>query len=266
MDESISKAIAALDEAFSCGVQVKPLNDLLVGSVDAAYQVQNARTRRAVSSGKRIVGRKIGLTSPAVQKQLAVDEPDFGTLFADMAFDTGVDIALDGFFQPRIEAEIAFVLEKDLDRDSITIADVLGACGYMVPALEIADSRIKDWAVTIVDTIADNASAGGFVLGTTPVSLKGFDFELCGMVIEAAGEPVSTGAGAACLASPINAVRWLAQTMANANTPLQAGDIVLSGALGPMVPVSQGQAFEARISGLGSVRAAFGAGVKGEAS
>ena len=207
--------------------------------------------------GERRVGAKIGLTSRAVQENFGVYQPDFGVLIDDMAVGDGVEVAIDRLLQPRVEAEIAFVLGADLPEERVTTVDLIRAVDHVLPAIEIVDSRIAGWDISIVDTVADNASSGLFVLGTTPRRLADVDLRLCGMVLEHAGEPVSVGAGAACLGNPLHAVEWLAGTMARAGDPLRAGDVVLSGALGPMVPVTPGAAYEARISGLGSVRTCF---------
>ena len=201
--------------------------------------------------------RKIGLTSLAVQKQLGVDQPDYGMLFADMAVPDGWDVAHGRLIQPKVEAEIAFVLGRDLDSEHLTIADILRAVEFALPAIEIVDSRIADWKIGILDTIADNASSGLYVLGGSPRKLDGLDLRMAGMVMEHAGEPVSVGIGAACLGDPLSATLWLARTMAKVGRPLKAGDTVLSGALGPMVTVKWGGVYEARVNGLGSVRAAF---------
>ena len=235
-----------------------PVRDLLAeGGIQAAYAAQEINTQRSLAEGRRLVGRKIGLTSVAVQKQLGVDQPDYGMLFADMAMPDGLEIPTGRLIQPKAEAEVAFVLGRDLDHPALTIADVVRAVEYVLPALEIVDSRVAEWGIKILDTIADNASSGLYVLGNSPKPLTGLDLRACGMIMEKAGEPVSTGAGAACLGHPLNATLWLAQVMARAGRPLKAGDTVLSGALGPMVPVKPGDAVEARISGLGTVRALF---------
>ncbi|MCR6628682.1 MAG: fumarylacetoacetate hydrolase family protein [Magnetospirillum sp.] len=235
-----------------------PVRELLAeGGVEAAYAAQDINTQRSLAAGRRLVGRKIGLTSVAVQKQLGVDQPDYGMLFADMAMPDGLDIPLGRLIQPKAEAEVAFVLGRDLDDPQLTVADVVRAVEYALPALEIVDSRVANWDIRILDTIADNASSGLYVLGNQPKRLTDLDLRSCGMVMEMRGEPVSTGAGAACLGHPLNATLWLAQVMAKVGRPLKAGDTVLSGALGPMVPVKPGDAVEARISGLGTVRALF---------
>jgi 2-keto-4-pentenoate hydratase len=181
-------------------------------------------------------------------------------LGADWASPAGAEVDLGRLLQPRVEAEIAFVLGADLPYEQVTVVDVIGATDHLLPAIEIVDSRVAGWDISIVDTVADNASSGLFVLGTTPRRIADVDLRLCGAVLEHAGEPVSVGAGAACLGNPAHAVAWLAETLARAGRPLRAGDVVLSGALGPMVGVTPGAAYEARISGLGSVRTCFSGG------
>ncbi|MFW2381365.1 MAG: 2-keto-4-pentenoate hydratase, partial [Acidimicrobiales bacterium] len=167
------------------------------------------------------------------------------------------EIAAGRLIQPKVEAEIAFVLGQDLPHPDTTQAEVMQAIDFAVAAIEIVDSRIADWQISFFDTVADNGSSGLYVLGSRPVSLDEFDPIACGMVIESGGEPVSVGAGSACLGSPISAAAWLARTMAKAGHPLRSGDTILSGALGPMVSANPGDAFEARISGLGSVSVSF---------
>jgi 2-keto-4-pentenoate hydratase len=210
--------------------------------------------------GRRLVGRKIGLTAQSVQKQLGVDAPDYGMLFADMAVADGEEVATHRLLQPRVEGEVAFCLNRELADPQLTMADVMRAVDYAVAAIEIVGSRIAGWDIKITDTIADNASSGRYVLGNEPRRLGQFDTRLCGMSLERRGEQVSLGAGAACLGNPLNATLWLARKMAAIGRPLQAGDIVMSGALGPMVAVQPGDAFELRINGLGSVRALFSRG------
>ena len=258
MTETTESIANRLDGAWRSRAAILPVRDLLTeGDVDGAYAVQEVNTKRWLAQGRRLVGRKIGLTSKAVQKQLGVDQPDYGMLFDDMAVPDGWEIARSLLIQPKAEAEVAFVLDRDLTNPQVTIAEVMRAVDYVLPAIEIVDSRIADWKIGILDTVADNASSGLYVLGSQPKRLADVDLRLCGMVLECRGEPLSTGVGAACLGNPINAMWWLARTMARVGRPLQAGDTVLSGALGPMVPVQWGNVMEARIAGLGSVRAAF---------
>ncbi|MCD9030082.1 fumarylacetoacetate hydrolase family protein [Luteimonas sp. BDR2-5] len=257
----VREAARLLGEAARTGTACDPVKPLLEdGGIGAAYAVQHLLTEAAIGAGRRVVGRKIGLTSVAVQRQLGVDQPDFGVLLDDMAFGSGQEVPLSRLIQPKVEAEIAFVVDRDLDADRPTLGHVLGVIGYALPAIEIVDSRVRDWRISIFDTIADNASSGLYVLGSSPKKIDSLDLALCGMSLEKAGEPVSVGCGAACLGNPLNAVVWLARTVAETGRPLRAGDIVLSGALGPMVSVSAGDVFEARISGLGNVSAMFSEG------
>ncbi|PLX36734.1 MAG: 2-keto-4-pentenoate hydratase [Hyphomicrobiales bacterium] len=257
---TIEQAALRLRNAEASGTPCDPVRDLIGETdLDAAYAVQELNTAARIEGGTRLVGRKIGLTSRAVQKQLGVSQPDYGMLFADMDVPEGEAIPLAGIMQPKAEAEIAFVIGADLDDDQLTIADVLSSIDYAVAAIEVVGSRIANWDIRITDTIADNGSSGLFVLGHEPRALGEFDPRLCGMVMERRGEPVSVGAGAACLGSPISSTLWLARAMVKAGRPLMAGDVVLSGALGPMVAAAPGDVFEARIEGLGSVRAIFAA-------
>jgi 2-keto-4-pentenoate hydratase len=255
---AIAEIAYGIRSAYEPGKLCPPIRDALTDQdLDTAYGIQHLNTEHWLGEGRRLVGRKIGLTSKAVQDQLGVDQPDYGMLFADMEIADGSEIDFASLQQPRVEAEIAFRLDENLNSPNLTISDVVGAIEYAVPAIEVACSRIEGWNIKVVDTIADNASAGVFVLGTQPVKLDAFDHRLCGMVLEHRGEPVSVGAGAACLGNPLNAVLWLARKMVEVGSPLLAGDIVMSGALGPMVPAKPGEVYEARISGLGSVRAVF---------
>jgi len=255
---SIEQAASNIRQAYQTAQPCAPVAGLLpAGDIAAAYQVQELNTRQWLDQGRRLVGRKIGLTSRAVQSQLGVDQPDYGMLFADMGFVDGDDIPLAQVLQPRIETEVALVLERDLTRERHSAADVISAVAYALPALEIVGSRIADWKISILDTIADNGSSGLFFLGTSPVRLGAFDLALCGMTMSRGGEPVSTGAGRACLGNPLNAARWLADAMVAVDRPLLAGDIVLTGALGPMVALKPGDVIDARINGLGALRAAF---------
>jgi 2-keto-4-pentenoate hydratase len=254
----VREAALALRVAASTREFIAPLRETWPGmTIDDAYAIQRANTQSRIDEGHRVTGCKIGLTSLAVQRQLGVDQPDFGVLFDDMGYGDSEPIPGHVLAQAKVEAEIAFVLGRDVDAPHAGVADVIAAIDYALPVLEIVGSRIANWNIGIVDTIADNASSSAFVLGARPVKLDAFDARLCGMVLERRGEPVSVGAGAACLGHPLNAVIWLARTMVQRGTPLRAGSVVLSGALGPMVAVAPGDVFEARINGLGSVRAVF---------
>jgi len=227
--------------------------------VATGYAIQEVNTDHWLAAGRRAVGRKIGLTSAAIQQQLGVDQPDYGMLFADMVYGDSEPAPADAVLQGRAEAEVAFVLGRDLTMERPSPAEVMAAIDHALPAIEVAGSRVADWNIRILDTVADNASSGIFFLGSTPARLADLDLRRCGMALTRRGDPVSTGAGAACMGNPLTAAVWLARKMVQVGRPLAAGDIVLSGALGPMVSVAPGDVLEARISGLGSVRAVFSA-------
>ncbi|QUC59263.1 fumarylacetoacetate hydrolase family protein [Streptomyces sp. A2-16] len=255
-----TKAADALLAAERTGEACPPVRNLLPeGDIDAAYLVQRINVARGLEAGRRIAGRKIGLTSPAVQAQLGVGQPDFGTLFADMAVPDGGTVAAGRLIQPKVETEVALVLGADLPNRDCTVADVIRATAFALAALEIVDSRNADWDITIVDTVSDNASSGLYVLGGTPVPLSGLDLRAVRMTMtrDGASQPVSEGIGADCLGGPLNAAVWLASTLARAGDPLRAGDVVLTGALGPMAVAAPGNRFEARISQLGRISVQF---------
>jgi len=242
---------ARLREAYRTGA-VPPLRDGLEPTDQAgAYAVQAINTARWREEGRRIVGRKIGLTAKAVQAQLGVDQPDFGVLFADMQIPHGGVLRRGRVIQPKAEAEVALVLGRGLDDPDADAAAVAAAAEHAVAAIEIVDSRIADWKITFADTVADNGSSAFFVLGPDTRPLEGLDLYTCGMALEVNGQVVSLGAGAACLGHPLNAAAWLARTLCALGAPLAAGDIILTGALGPMVALSPGDRVSARIGGLG---------------
>ncbi|KAB7738931.1 2-keto-4-pentenoate hydratase [Parvibaculum sedimenti] len=248
----------ALYDARRIGKSIPPLS-ATYGLADpvAAYGVQDINTGRWVAEGRRIVGRKIGLTSKAVQQQLGVSEPDYGMLWGDLAYKDGDEISVKPFLQPRIEAEIAFVMESEIRSPDATLTELMSAIGYALASVEIVDSAIADWKITLADTIADNASAGGFALGTNPRKICDVDLKLCGMLMSRNGVHASLGVGAACLGHPLVAALWLARKMAEVGRPLEAGDIVLSGALGPMVSVAAGDYFTVEIQGFSPFGVSF---------
>lgn len=237
-----------------------PVRDVL-GATDIAlaYDVQNALTSARLAAGATIVGRKVGLTSPAVQAQLGVGQPDFGVLFDDMHVPDGGAVDIAALIAPKVEAEVAFVLKADLngDPESIDAATAAAAVDYAVAALEIVDSRVAGWDITITDTVADNASSALFVLGATRVTLDEFAPVDVTMTLDKNGERASSGNGAACLGDPLNALAWLARTASEYGSPLRGGDVVLSGALGPMVIAEPGSHIVADISTLGRVSVTF---------
>jgi 2-keto-4-pentenoate hydratase len=228
-----------------------------VGDIARAYRVQEINTEVWLGEGRRLVGRKIGLTSPAVQKQLGVDQPDYGMLFADMLVANGATIDGRRLLQPRVEAEIAFVLKSSLEASSINARGLIDCIGGVAPAIEIVDSRVRDWRISIVDTIADNASSAFFVLGELRSDPASVDLVNCKMRLSANGKTVSEGRGSDCLGSPLNSTVWLARKMIEVGRPLKAGDIVMSGALGPMVAAQAGSQYRAEIEGLGTATVSF---------
>jgi len=255
--------VRRIEAAQSTRTPCPPVRALLAhddvdAGIDQAYSVQSTLIARRVDAGARIVGRKIGLTNPKVQAQLGVDRPDFGVLLDTMQCAQGQAVDITRLLQPKIEAEIAFVLGADLDQPGpITEDDVAQATAHVVAALEIVDSRIAGWDISILDTVADNGSSGLFVLGDQPVALTGLDFPAAAMTLRQDGAVASAGTGADCLGNPLTAVAWLASTARDYGNPLRAGDVVLSGALGPMVPVEPGSSFTADITGIGTVAVSF---------
>lgn len=247
-----------LREAY-CGQTVAPLRDGLAPTDAAgAYAVQEINTRFWQAQGRRVVGRKAGLTAKAVQAQLGVDQPDFGALFDDMRIADGGLLDPVRCIQPKAEAEIAFVLAADLPSPDTTPAEVAAAVASVHAAIEIVDSRIADWKITFADTVADNGSSAFFVLADQGLALAGLDLEGAAMEMTFDGEVVSTGIGAAALGNPLNAAAWLAQTLAARGEPLKAGDILLAGALGPMVALKPGVAVRAAVAGIGECSFTYG--------
>jgi 2-oxopent-4-enoate hydratase len=253
----IEAAAQRLRDAQTQGVPCEPVRTL-IGDTDiaAAYQVQQINNALRLAEGGVVVGQKIGLTSLAVQKQLGVDQPDFGLLFADTEVKNGGGVRASEILQPKAEAEIAFVMKHDLTGE-ITLERAKAAIDYAVGAIEIVGSRVLNWDIRITDTVADNASASHFVLGDVRQDVNELDLAAVKMQLKKNGEVVSEGMGAACMGNPLFALVWLAQTFADLGTPLKAGDIVLSGALGPMCAGEAGDTFVAEIDGFGAVAFSF---------
>ena len=255
---TLEHAAHRLRIAEETGVACAPVRDLLEGGgPEDAYAVQEINTTLELAAGAEVAGWKIGLTAEAVRCQLGVDQPDFGVLLRHRGFVSGEPISLGGLLQPRIEAEVGFVLARDLPDRPIDAADVVAATDHVVVVLEVPDSRIAGWDITLLDTIADNASSGRFVVGTTPVSLAGVDLRSVAMELSDGNQVVSAGTGVACMGDPVAAVVWLANTLLALGRTLLAGELILSGALGAMVPVSGPSGFTATMSGLGTVSAEF---------
>lgn len=226
-------------------------------TIEDAYHIQQRMIGRRVEKGERIVGKKIGVTSAAVMNMLGVGQPDFGYMLDGMIYGDGAAIDAATLIQPKAEGEIAFVLKKDLMGPGVSASDVLAATEGVMACFEIVDSRITDWKIKIQDTVADNASCGVFVLGDRMVDPYAVDLRTCGMVLEKNGEIVVTGAGAATMGSPVNAVVWLANTLGKLGIPLKAGEVILSGALGAMVPVKAGDNLRVTIGGIGGCSVRF---------
>ena len=256
-DALIEQAADALLEAERSRMPIPPIRHLIGdgSDVDAGYAVQRRNTDRWVAAGRRVTGRKVGLTSPAVQLQLGVDQPDFGTLFADNEYGDGSELPANRVLQPRAEGEVALVLEHDLDAAPHGFAEIVRAVAFALPAIEIADSRIAGWDIRIADTVADNASAGLYVVGGRPMPLAAVDVRDVPMRMSVNGAEVSTGSGAACLGNPLQAARWLADASCASGTPLRAGDVLMTGALGPMWAISAGDEVVADFGPLGTVSA-----------
>ena len=265
VDESLIESLAdELAEAERTAVPVEPLTDRhpdLV--VEDAYAVQSRTIARRVEAGARVRGRKVGLTSLPMQRLLGVDEPDYGVLLDDMFVEDGDPVPVHRLLQPRVEAELAFVMERDLAGPGVTAATALTAVAGVVPAVEIVDSRIADWRITLVDTVADNASCGLLVLGGTLHKVTDLDLRLLGVVVTRGGRLLDTGAGAAALGNPARCVAWLANKLATFGDSLRAGDVVLPGAVHRMVPVSPGDVFRADFAHLGPVTVRFPAAQDG---
>ena len=258
VDPLVVQARQRLDAAQRSGAPCAPIRDLVDGNdIARAYAIQRLFVEARVADGHRRVGRKIGITSRAVQAQLGVDQPDFGVLLSDMSVEHNELVDISRLLQPRIEAEIAFVLNRDIrDRDP-SLERVTAAVGVALPALEIVDSRVADWDISIADTVADNASSAMYVLGDNSVEIGAIDPVAVRMVLRRNGDEVSTGTGAACLGNPLIALQWLARVAVEYGDPLQAGEVILSGALGPMVAVAPGDHYDATLTGLGNVSATF---------
>jgi 2-keto-4-pentenoate hydratase len=251
LDEIASDLLAA----YRTRAALAPLTGTYPGlTVDDAYRVQQLQAARRHSE---VVGWKIGLTSAAMREQLGVAEPDYGRLFADMVYAADQPIATADFLQPRAEPEIALVLGADLPGPGLSVVDLLSATAYALPAIEIIDSRIADWRITLVDTVADNASSGGLVLGSMPTPVDALDLSLLGCVLRRNGRIQHTGSGAAVMGSPLVAATWLANTLTARGETLSAGHVILTGSITAAVPVQAGDSVTASIDQLGSVTAVF---------
>ena len=229
--------------------------------VEDAYQISLHMLQRRLADGERVVGKKIGVTSKAVQDMLGVFQPDFGFLTNTMQVANGQTLSLqhDKLIQPRAEAEIAFMLKADLQGPGVTMEDVLAATDWVAPCFEIVDSRIRDWKIKIGDTVSDNASCGVFVIGDARIDPRALDLAQAAMVMTKNGEVVARGLGSAVQGHPAQAVAWLANTLGAYGIPFKAGEIILSGSLGPLFPAAPGDSFWMEIAGMGDCRVQFAA-------
>jgi 2-keto-4-pentenoate hydratase len=253
-----AEAARLLFEAYSTGKPIQPLtstyDDL---TLEDAYAIQLQQIEWFLGQGRTVKGHKVGLTSAAMQRLLGVDQPDYGHLLDDFFYLEHEPIPMDRFLQPRIEPEVAFVLRRPLRGPGVTAHEALAAVDFVLPALEIVDSRVEDWKIGLFDTIADNASSGALVLGSTPTAIADVDLRLIGAVMTQNGQLVGTGAGGAVLGSPLRALVWLANTVGVRGVTLETGQVVLPGSVCAMVPVAPGDTVTARFAGLGSVTAKF---------
>jgi 2-oxopent-4-enoate/cis-2-oxohex-4-enoate hydratase len=220
-------------------------------TIDDAYRIQQQVVAKRLAAGETIVGKKIGVTSKAVQTMVGFDRPDFGQLTSGMAYAEGEDVPLDGLIQPKAEAEVAFVLKRDLEGPGLTATDVISATDYVSPCFEIVDSRITNWKIKIQDTIADNASCGVYVIGKSRKKPTDLDLTLAGMVLQQNGELIDTAAGAAVQGGPVNAVVWLANTLGALGIPFLAGEVILSGSQSRLIPAVAGDVLKCEVGGLG---------------
>jgi 2-keto-4-pentenoate hydratase len=251
LSDNITKAAEAIALARRSRGAIPRVSETFdLPDANAAYAVQEMNTKRWLAAGQRISGRKIGLTSKAIQTQLGVDQPDYGMLWGNRAWLENEPVPTNSLIQPRVEAEIAFVMGRAVSSPDVGMTELISAIEYALPAIEVVDSAIESWKITLIDTIADNASAAGYVLGISPRKLDGLDLRLCGMAISRAGQIVSLGTGAACLGNPLSAALWLARKMAEVGRPFSEGDVVLSGALGPMVDAKARDRFHVEIQGF----------------
>ena len=226
-------------------------------TIEDAYRIQLRMIQRRLDLGETVIGKKIGVTSKVVMDMLKVNQPDFGHLLSGMVFSEGEPIPANSLIAPRAEAEVAFMLKRDLQGPGVMAADVLRATECVMPCFEIVDSRIQDWKIKIQDTVADNASCGVFVLGGVRADPRRLDLALAGMVLEKNGEVISTATGAAVQGSPVNAVAWLANTLGRLGITLKAGEVILSGSQSPLVPVVAGDSLYCSVGGLGGAAVRF---------
>lgn len=268
MDADRQKAAAdTLLAAYAAHAATDPIVEAFPDAViEDAYEIQRFQVEEWQRRGLTIKGHKVGLASAAMQRMLGVNQPDYGHLMSDMFFLEHLPIPADRFLQPRIEPEVAFVLGRPLRGPGVTVADVVRSIEYVLPSLEIVDSRVRDWKIGIVDTISDNASSGGVILGSRPVRLEDVDLRFMGCLLHVNGELVETGGGGAVLGSPLNAVAWLANTVGPRGVTLEEGHVILPGSMTRAPFIKPGDTVVAAMSGLGTVTAVFGSAASEESA
>ncbi|MES4889588.1 2-keto-4-pentenoate hydratase [Streptomyces sp. NPDC096012] len=258
--DAVERAEAArrLREAYDSRIPIEPLSEKYGDLTPAdAYEIQQIQIRERLAQGRTVLGHKVGLTSAAMQRQLGVDRPDYGVLLDDMCFGEHQPVDTARFLQPRVEPEVAFVLKRELRGPGVTAAQAAAAVDFVLPALEIIDSRIADWRITFTDTVGDNASSGGLVLGGRPMPLSVVDLRLMGCLLHRNGALVGSGAGGAVLETPLASLVWLANTLGAFGVSLEEGHVVLPGSITAAVPVRAGDCVTASFAGLGTVTVRF---------
>ena len=255
--QRISEVAQALHQAMRERRAIAPISETDPGiEVDDAYRISRAFMGLREAAGERVIGKKIGVTSPAVQEMLGIDQPDFGFLTDAMWCRDGV-VDTKGLIAPRAEAEIGFRLKGDLKGPGVTPGDVLAATESVMACFEIVDSRIQDWRIRICDTIADNASCGVFILSGDEVPVSGLELKDVCVTVTKNGKFLSEGSGASVQGAPESAVAWLANTLGEYGIPFQAGEIILSGSLVPLADAAAGDVFRLSMPGVGEAEARF---------
>ncbi|MGD6901550.1 2-keto-4-pentenoate hydratase [Bacillus infantis] len=258
MSSVISEIADSLLEAEHSKRAIPPLTKQYTDlKVTDGYNVQLEVLKRKLKDGRKVIGKKVGLTSVAMQKMLGVDEPDYGHLLDDMKVEDGAKINAGDLLSPKIEAEIGFILGEDLIGPNVTFLDVLMATKYVVPTLEIIDSRIADWDIGLIDTVADNGSSAMVIVGDGSTEVSGIDLRTAGMILSKNNEMAATGSGAAALGHPAHAVAWLANKLHEFGISLKAGELILPGALSAAIPVEKGDTVTAQFGSIGSVSVTF---------
>lgn len=257
-DSNLNDAAQAIAHARQSRQPIPPVSASHgIATLEDAYAVALINHRARLAAGARVSGKKVGLTSRIVQQQLGVDQPDFGTLYRDMEYLNGDLVPCNRLIQPKVEAEIAFILGQDIDESEPSWGEFLLSIEYAVAAIEVVDTVVKDWAITLYDTVADNASSALYVLGDQPVGVHSVSLADVGMQMQVNGQIVSMGNGASCLGHPLRSAYWLACLMARHHQPLRRGEVILSGSLGPMVPVKSGDLVEVNLGAVGRVGCRF---------